>query len=1535
MSNDKNPWLALRTYQEEHTNIYKGREKESEEMFSQIKYNDYFLCYAASGDGKSSIINAGLCPKMREAGMFPIKILFTTDELEKEYNKSDIETLVWDKILSGIQTSLKGQATLWGINDLKFFNASYVTPNPDMSDDNSIPLWYKLRTYKLILEEGSAVKDYIPVIIFDQFEEIFRAKWKSNFFDWLQEISSEAYPESVLINKVIDCDIVPINKPFKFLFSMRYEYVGELDYWCSQRYFIPELMRNRYFLKPFSIEQAKTIIESQEQLSFASRKLTENEDQIINNITNNDKNAEVSSFIFSLLCYSLYEKWNINKDYVFHPTNTSELIINYYESILKKLKVKQSERKALEVALLSSSGNRRRMPMSEDHLKIFVDNSRQNIIYSLEVEHILRIINEGKKVDDGEGDNIYVEFIHDRLASAIHEKKTEQQKSSRRNFFRILILFIYVFLLWFTYHNEIAYTNHIVSQITHTFSNRIISSNDTTCLNHDDYVKKYIITSSSTISLSSCKNLKEISVEDTVKNIRIILNDCPSLTYIKIPTYVESIILKIRQCPTLFNINIPQNAILDSCDINSDILRINSANPRYKWHNYALWDMQEKKPLFIQTNTLSKYIAKSLIDAPTGIDTDIILHNQNQDSIEVCGKKYLDQEILDLRNTNDSIITVDGKFRKLKFLYLPRSTKEIESEAFNDCEFLEYVNFSDCPNLEQIGGCAFMSCENLQSIDLSKCSPKLDVGIMAFMYCTSAKCISLPSHMSLIGSNAFTYCNSIEELIMPDTIGGVLSDAFSYCRKLKKVILPKHVEISFGIAFPLCLNINEFVIRNHKKFHYLEDSTLVFNDKPIDFNKVKYSNSKVKDTTYIYSINDGNLYYRKSNTDEKILLNTSPQSYLVKARGFITCNRSVVIDNRNPNDSIFFIHPELHYSNNTHINDQYISPFYEPNNIKRIVVRAIDINNFKSLFKEIPDSLKPYISISVPYNCLQFYEYDSDLTGFKEITEESYFATWSYHFIYHIELGMSLVSHERYFTWMLYGAIFILIIFGYSIYAYDQRPRQSAKPTKLFSAIRTTSALYFSIVFWYIIYWFIFLSLPSPSTDSINLFQTLICAMIALVISAFSVSRLLYSKGHSIKDIKKDISNYIHNLPQIFLDAKEDVDSVVRFYALHKKARVITITVLSLLVVLFIGYKYYIKSKDNAEAYSYTIIKKTEQHTDNRVAVDILVNSLDSISYWKNEDFYKNLINKLSDRMDANFWGKINNKLCNYNSYSWYSDHIDFCNNESFVYVTGDTIHLLSLNKSINNSYIQRGRNSFFNGKIVISNDYVSDSIYISIPQTQQLYSYKLSDTLSGYHKANANTVVIPSDECFNIYNFRKGQFRKVTNTSIGKYKLFDISNNNDIYFFDRPKLVLLRYDIKNDLWKEPKTLTTIDAYISKFSLTRNSKYLYVVTNEKNTYFLNVWDTKSMKKIVKRDIPYESILLSDDARIFAANKNNTLEITILNEDFTYKIRHDVKDFSISPDGKSIIYITDDKIYKHDIIFNLVDFTNKVKGALKK
>lgn len=447
---NNNPWLALSTYEEKDKEKFKGREKDIECVLNMLQQSESVVCYAASGDGKSSLINAGVCPGMRKLGMFPLKISFTSAEYEgkgvprKDDGSIDFDNLILDKVEEAIKLYQREFVKKFNIQEVFLISFEKISKYEQIATHNS--LWWKLRTETIQIPFGEF--DNIPVLIFDQFEEIFRASWKAEFFQWLETLMKDVCPDE-LIDK---SGIVPSCKMFKTIFSLRYEYVGELDYWCSQKTYIPQVMQNRYFLKPLTRNQAISVIQEQKGIDNVSNKMSEEADLIVDNIVAKTLDAhqgsdEISAIILSLVCFVLYEKWSENINYSMKDISLNAIIYEFYLDKLQKIGVPDDVRQALEEVLISSKNTRLRMPISDDRLQKaeigkYVYTAED--VPNLKSEHLV-------KLEHSNGED-YIELIHDKLADTIFtyreneraEKKAFHNLESKKKLWILIAISLFV-----------------------------------------------------------------------------------------------------------------------------------------------------------------------------------------------------------------------------------------------------------------------------------------------------------------------------------------------------------------------------------------------------------------------------------------------------------------------------------------------------------------------------------------------------------------------------------------------------------------------------------------------------------------------------------------------------------------------------------------------------------------------------------------------------------------------------------------------------------------------------------------------------------------------------------------------------------------------------------------------------------------------------------------------------------------------------------------------------------------------------------
>ena len=447
-----NPYI-IGPYTEDDTSRFWGRTQEIEGMYKSFLQNDYLVCYANSGEGKSSILNAGLFPKLRNSKYCPINIRFKFDENEySDYN--------FDRIISDIiEKSLKNVAGFEKFEVTYFYDSGCGDESNLLWQRNLIrsSLWLRLRFSELLIKnkDTNETSIYTPVLVFDQFEEVFtnpRSEiWTKEFFKWLEELSTDVCPERIvkLIDEHdgdIDISMVPSTKRFKAIFSLRSEYVGNVDYWGLQHFYIPDLKNNRYFLKPLKPNGAVEVIKQPEGFPQMPDKICEN---IVLGCGENEELVReqlpcIPASILSIICHELY---NLNEnernkiaDLLVKGRNSivEKILENYYLRTLSECGIKDDKtRDAFEKALVDDKGNRKRIGVKHKDLQPLSDNQ----IEKLTGANMLRVVSKAKNDNDIEGD--IVELPHDRFCKFItnHKNKRFEEIQAKNRSLKEWLLF--------------------------------------------------------------------------------------------------------------------------------------------------------------------------------------------------------------------------------------------------------------------------------------------------------------------------------------------------------------------------------------------------------------------------------------------------------------------------------------------------------------------------------------------------------------------------------------------------------------------------------------------------------------------------------------------------------------------------------------------------------------------------------------------------------------------------------------------------------------------------------------------------------------------------------------------------------------------------------------------------------------------------------------------------------------------------------------------------------------------------------------
>lgn len=438
-SDIKNPWLGLKSYSEGLT-LY-GRDKEIEDLSQKILYNTQTVIYGKSGIGKSSLLKAGVFPILRRHNYFPVYVRFVHEEGQIGYAQ---------QIYSAIDESLRRLK----VEDLSANNdeiytivSGYKTEVVSASDSSQVEtMWeyfHRHRFYYTLKDDS--VQEITPILIFDQFEEIFTLQKNGNlindFFDDLANLLNNVCPNYLLAptveenisatvstkNSLIKRGVVHTNYRRDYIdetnlhivISLREDYLSYLERNITH---IPSLKHNRYCLLPLSEDQAAEVV-MQPLPGMISETVAK---EIISKVTGmpicdfeiDDKpTIEVNSAILSLFMSELYEKKPIDSktiDQSLIAEFGDNIIQGFYERTMSHISNDCAE--YLENKLITKDGKR------DSIYKSYVINEKKFKESDIEFLKEKRIIREFPW-----NDGTRIEFIHDILCPIIVKRKEERR----------------------------------------------------------------------------------------------------------------------------------------------------------------------------------------------------------------------------------------------------------------------------------------------------------------------------------------------------------------------------------------------------------------------------------------------------------------------------------------------------------------------------------------------------------------------------------------------------------------------------------------------------------------------------------------------------------------------------------------------------------------------------------------------------------------------------------------------------------------------------------------------------------------------------------------------------------------------------------------------------------------------------------------------------------------------------------------------------------------------------------------------------
>lgn len=398
------PWPGLASYAEEDAVYFAAREAERDELLERVLQHRLTVLYGLSGLGKSSLVQAGLFPLLRERQILPVYV---------RLNFAEGSAALIDQVFAAIEAAAQAtQAkipvrqhgeTLW-----EYFQRQ----------DNAF--W------------SSRNRLLTPVLAFDQFEEIFtlgsfrRADESKAFLEAIADVAEGRAPAAVKAR--LDGAPAEAARDFNFsrrachvLLSLREDYLAYLEDW---RTLMPG-MGNRMRLRPLNGTQAMIVVRKPGG-NLVTQEVAEEIVTAVVGARQRQRPAaeqEVDPALLSLLCRELNKRRikdaaaQISAGMITEQVRAG-ILSDFYEEAVGH--VSATARRFVEDKLLLASGQRDSVALEVAH-EAGVDDAQ---IDTLVDERLLR--------REERGGVVRLELTHDVLTEVVRASRDQRREREAR-----------------------------------------------------------------------------------------------------------------------------------------------------------------------------------------------------------------------------------------------------------------------------------------------------------------------------------------------------------------------------------------------------------------------------------------------------------------------------------------------------------------------------------------------------------------------------------------------------------------------------------------------------------------------------------------------------------------------------------------------------------------------------------------------------------------------------------------------------------------------------------------------------------------------------------------------------------------------------------------------------------------------------------------------------------------------------------------------------------------------------------------------
>ena len=405
---ERNPWLGLASFTEETRGFFYGREEEVAELARRVQRKLLTVLFGQSGLGKTSILRAGLVPRLRGQGYCPIYVRI-------DYGREAPEPAEQIK-----------QAILRATRRYGAWTQTGVAVEGET-------LWEFLHHRDDVLHDESGAT-LIPLVIFDQFEEIFTLAQSDEFgraraARFIADLADlvENRPPKELEAKLDQDDSAAerfdfARSDYRVLIALREDYLAPLEGLKSS---MPSITQNRLRLAPMTGQQALAAV----MLPGKGLVTEEVAAAIVRFVAGGAElaNAEVEPSLLSLICRELNDtrlaegRGEISLDLL--AGSHATILSNFYERSLADQP--PAVRRIIEDELLTESGFRENVAEERLLTSFSAAGAAPGTLATLVNRRLLRI--------EERLDVRRVELTHDVLCAVVKQSRDLRHEREARD----------------------------------------------------------------------------------------------------------------------------------------------------------------------------------------------------------------------------------------------------------------------------------------------------------------------------------------------------------------------------------------------------------------------------------------------------------------------------------------------------------------------------------------------------------------------------------------------------------------------------------------------------------------------------------------------------------------------------------------------------------------------------------------------------------------------------------------------------------------------------------------------------------------------------------------------------------------------------------------------------------------------------------------------------------------------------------------------------------------------------------------------